>query len=125
MLASYYGHAPLVTLLLKHGANPNCRNDKGQTPLAGAVFKNEDAVVEALLAGGADPEFGIPSATESIVIFGQEGKWKKKFDEAIGRGTGSSVRPHVGATPATPAVPEEGESSMSPSSDVSSPGIKL
>lgn len=131
MLAAYHGHAPLVSLLLSHGANPNSRNDLGQTPLAGAVFKNEDAVVEALLVGGADPEFGIPSATESIVIFGQEAKWKKKFDEAIGRGSGSSVRPHEGATPgvlpakpATPIVPGDGQS-MSPSSDVGSPGIKL
>ena len=131
MLAAYYGHAPLVNLLLKYGANPNCRNDKGQTPLAGAVFKNEDAVIEALLAGGADPEFGIPSATESIVIFGQQEKWKKKFEKAIGRGSGSNVRPHANATPVVtpatppaPMTPSDGET-MSPSSDVGSPSIKL
>lgn len=123
MLAAYHGHAPLVNLLIKHGANPNSPNDRGQTPLAGAVFKNEEAVVDVLLAGGADPEFGSPSATDSIVIFGQEGKWKKKFDEAPGRGSGSIMRPHDGATPATPAVP--GESSMSPRSDKGSPENKL
>jgi ankyrin repeat protein len=46
MLASYHGHAPLVKLLLQFGANPNILNDRGQSPLAGAVFKNEVEVVE-------------------------------------------------------------------------------
>lgn len=46
MLASYYGHAELVQLLLQHGADPNRLNDKGQSPLAGAVFKMHDAVID-------------------------------------------------------------------------------
>ena len=46
MLAAYYGHAPLVKLLIQHGADPNSLNDKGQSPLAGAVFKGESNVVE-------------------------------------------------------------------------------
>jgi len=46
MLASYHGHAPLVKLLLQHGADPNTLNLRGQSPLAGAVFKGEDEVVE-------------------------------------------------------------------------------
>ena len=46
MLASYYGHAPLVKLLLDHGADPNTLNNKNQSPLAGAVFKGEDEVIE-------------------------------------------------------------------------------
>ena len=46
MLAAYHGHAPLVQLLMQHGANPNTLNDRGQSPLAGAVFKNEAEVVE-------------------------------------------------------------------------------
>ncbi|KAK8922471.1 hypothetical protein H634G_00588 [Metarhizium anisopliae BRIP 53293] len=47
MLAAYYGHAELVRLLIQHGADPNRLNDKNQSPLAGAVFKKEDAVIEA------------------------------------------------------------------------------
>ena len=47
MLASYHGHAPLVKLLIQHGANPNTLNDRGQSPLAGAVFKGEGEVIEA------------------------------------------------------------------------------
>ena len=46
MLAAYYGHADLVKLLIQHGADPNRLNDRKQSPLAGAVFKKEDAVIE-------------------------------------------------------------------------------
>ena len=46
MLAAYHGHAPLVKLLIQHGADPNKINDRGQSPLAGAVFKAEAAVIE-------------------------------------------------------------------------------
>lgn len=46
-------------------------NDRGQTLLAGAVFKGEDAVVRALLAGGANPEAGTPSAVDTARMFGK------------------------------------------------------
>lgn len=46
MLAAYHGHAQLVKLLLDHGADPNSLNDRGQSPLAGAVFKLESDVVD-------------------------------------------------------------------------------
>jgi ankyrin repeat protein len=49
MLAAYHGHASLVKLLLSHGADPNSLNDRGQSPLAGAVFKGEDDVIEVSL----------------------------------------------------------------------------
>jgi ankyrin repeat protein len=49
MLAAYHGHAPLVKLLIQHGADPNCLNDRGQSPLAGAVFKGEGEVIEVRL----------------------------------------------------------------------------
>ncbi len=51
MLASYHGHVSLVRLLVRHGADPNTLNDRGQSPLAGAVFKNEEEVIKALLEG--------------------------------------------------------------------------
>ena len=86
MLASYHGHAPLVSLLLSYGAQPNTLNDRGQSPLAGAVFKDETEVVEVLLEGGADPEWGRPSAIESMLIFKKEDQWKEKFENATGRG---------------------------------------
>ncbi len=46
MLAAYHGHAELVKHLVLHGADPNRCNDRNQSPLAGAVFKMEDAVIE-------------------------------------------------------------------------------
>ncbi len=46
MLAAYHGHADLVKLLLDNGADPNRLNDRGQSPLAGAVFQMEDPVTE-------------------------------------------------------------------------------
>jgi hypothetical protein len=46
MLAAYHGHADLVKVLIQHGADPNRLNDRGQSPLAGAVFKKEDAVIQ-------------------------------------------------------------------------------
>jgi len=102
MLAAYHGHAELVKLLIQHGADPNSLNDRGQSPLAGAVFKAEPEVVEvspipefrkqllmdeqALLEGGADPEHGTPSAMTAVTLFKQEERWKGKFEAAPGRG---------------------------------------
>lgn len=39
-----------------------------------------------MLEGGADPDFGTPSAMEAVTLFKQEEKWKGKFEEAKGRG---------------------------------------
>lgn len=41
MLAAYHGHAELVTALAKAGADVNLLNDRGQSPLAGAIFKKK------------------------------------------------------------------------------------
>ena len=68
MLAAYHGHAPLVKLLLQHGADPNRLNDRGQSPLAGVVFKNESECIQILLDGGADPEIGEPSALAATQV---------------------------------------------------------
>ena len=82
MLAAYHGHAALVELLLAHGANPNLLNDRNQSPLAGAVFKNETAVVTALLEGAADPDLGTPSAAETMMLFKLSDVWEESFHEA-------------------------------------------
>lgn len=46
---------------------------------------------QVLLAGGADPEHGMPSALECVAMFKQEETWKAKFESATGRGRASSA----------------------------------
>lgn len=82
MLAAYHGHVNLVNLLLQYKADPNRCNDRGQSPLAGVVFKNERPCILALLNGGADPETGEPSAIQACEIFKQD-DLKSLFEEQI------------------------------------------
>ena len=72
MLAAYSGHADLVSTLLSKGADPNRINDNGQSPLAGAVFKNELEVIRRLIAGGANPRLGTPTAIQTARMFKRE-----------------------------------------------------
>lgn len=71
MLAAYHGHADLVRELASRGADVDRLNDRGQSPLAGALFKGEPAVVAALLEHGADPEAGAPTARATAEMFGK------------------------------------------------------
>jgi ankyrin repeat protein len=64
--------ASLVRLLLSKGGDPNLLNDRLQSPLAGAIFKGEQAVVEVLVEGGADPDAGQPTARMSAEMFKNE-----------------------------------------------------
>lgn len=72
MLAAYHGHAALTAGLAERGADVNRLNRNHQAPLAGAVFKGEDAVVRVLLEHGADPDAGSPSARATAQMFGRE-----------------------------------------------------
>jgi hypothetical protein len=47
-------------------------------------------MMQALLEGGADPDHGTPSALEAVTLFGQEEKWKARFESAPGRGKAAS-----------------------------------
>lgn len=73
MLSAYHGQAETVEMLARRGADVNRPNDRGQTPLAGAVFKDEPDVVRVLLAAGADPDAGSPSARATAEMFGRAG----------------------------------------------------
>ena len=62
---------------MERGTDPNRLNDRGQAPIAGAVFKWEDEVVRVLVEAGADPRAGVPDAIASgkldfyfLVLFG-------------------------------------------------------
>ena len=69
MLASYAGHADLVKSLLARGADPNRLNDRGQSMIAGAIFKAHDDVVRVLVEGGADIRLGTPNAVDTAKVF--------------------------------------------------------
>ena len=71
MLAAYHGQASAVKALIERGADVNRLNDRGQSPLAGAVFKGEDTIVWVLLEAGADVDAGSPSAAQTAELFGQ------------------------------------------------------
>jgi ankyrin repeat protein len=48
MLASYYGHIEIVRFLLKKGANPNLRDERGQSALDRAKAGNHSDAAVAL-----------------------------------------------------------------------------
>ncbi|KAK5014392.1 hypothetical protein LTR16_003864, partial [Cryomyces antarcticus] len=97
-LASYHGQLKTVKMLLGRGADPNVVNQRGQSCLAGAVFKGldggvqsggdsgreaqqsggergaagTDSVVKLLFGAGADVNLGRPIAVETAKIFRRE-----------------------------------------------------
>ncbi|MGW1682206.1 ankyrin repeat domain-containing protein [Saccharopolyspora sp. NPDC002376] len=72
MLAAYHGHAVTVRALLDRDADPDLRNDRDQSPIAGALFKGEEEVVRVLREAGADLDAGTPSARAAATMFGRE-----------------------------------------------------
>src|SRR5690625_2956742 len=46
MLASYNGQVETLQMLITRGANVNLRNNRDQSPIAGAIFKGEEEVVK-------------------------------------------------------------------------------
>lgn len=69
MLAAYNGATEVLAALLERGGDANMLNDRHQSPLAGAIFKKEDASVDLLLEADADPQAGHPSAIECAQMF--------------------------------------------------------
>ena len=72
MLAAYHGHAATVAALIDLGADPDRLNERGQSPIAGALFKGEEDVVAVLRGAGADLEHGQPTARAAARMFGSE-----------------------------------------------------
>ncbi len=69
ILAAYHAHEDTVRLLLDRGADTARVNDRGQTALGAAVFRQATGIVELLLAAGADPRHGGRSAIEVARFF--------------------------------------------------------
>ncbi|CAD7700934.1 unnamed protein product [Ostreobium quekettii] len=55
-VAAFYGHAPVVRVLLALGADPEAVDDRGLTVLLGAAQEGHAEVVTMLLEAGADPD---------------------------------------------------------------------
>lgn len=72
MLAAYYGHDAAVAALIARGADVDRPNQRGQTPLAGAVFKNDATMIDLLLRADADPHAGSPCALQTARYFGRD-----------------------------------------------------
>ncbi|AEY85717.1 hypothetical protein AQJ11_42370 [Streptomyces corchorusii] len=71
MLAAYHGHADTVRALIALGADPDLRNARDQSPIAGALFKGADDVVGVLRQAGADLDSGTPTARAAAALFGR------------------------------------------------------
>ena len=54
MLAAYYGHEEMTSYLVKNGAAIDGKSKFG-TPIMAATVKNNESIVDVLLAHGADP----------------------------------------------------------------------
>jgi uncharacterized protein len=72
MLAAYRGAAATVRMLLEKAADPNLLNARGQSIVAGALFKGESDIVTSLIAAGADLDIGTPTARDAAAMFKQE-----------------------------------------------------
>jgi ankyrin repeat protein len=69
VLAAYHGHPATVRTLLDLGADTERVNDRGQTALGSAVFRQSAEIVSMLLAAGADPYGGGRSAIDVATFF--------------------------------------------------------
>ncbi|MAO79336.1 MAG: ankyrin repeat domain-containing protein [Candidatus Nanopelagicales bacterium] len=73
MLAAYHDRPDTVNMLLDRGADPDLRNARDQSIVAGAMFKGADEVVRRLVGAGADLDAGTPTARQAAEMFGRGG----------------------------------------------------
>ncbi|MFT5103807.1 MAG: ankyrin repeat protein [Candidatus Latescibacterota bacterium] len=92
MLAAYYGHENMISYLVKGGAIIDGKSKYG-TPIMAATVKNNETIVDVLIAHGADPNiqdangktallycstFGLNSIAEKLLIAGANPNLKDK-----------------------------------------------
>jgi uncharacterized protein len=97
MLAAYHGHEATVAALIARGADVDRHNNRGQTPLAGAVFKNDITIIDLLLSADADPLAGSPSALETARFFEREELARQLVQHIQRRLQGSEYDPSIGS----------------------------
>lgn len=97
MLAAYHNQPATVRLLLSKGADANVLNGRGQSPVAGAVFKGYEEVVRVLVEeGSSDVRAGQPSAVETAGMFRRWGEARVMGCEGEVRGLAEAGLDPVG-----------------------------
>lgn len=84
MMATYYGHQDIVTMLLNHGADRCARDNKGNTALMGAIFKLEWSIAKQLRKVDCDANAkltGQKTTAEFAKIIGQDQQFKQMLIE--------------------------------------------
>ncbi len=99
MLVSYHCHPEAVRVLLKHKADPEIRNDNGQSPIAGAAFKGDLEVVRMLVEeGGADLEAASADGRTALMMAAMFNR-TAIVDYLIAKGANPHVKDFNGVTP--------------------------
>lgn len=88
MLATYHGHMSTVQMLVEKGAELDILNDRGQSIVAGAVFKGYGDIVKYLAEQGADLAAGQPNAIECAQMFQRRDLLRLFGVEDVGGGQG-------------------------------------
>lgn len=84
MMATYYGHQDIVTMLLNSGADRCARDNKGNTALMGAIFKLEWSIAKQLRKVDCDANAkhtGQKTTAEFAKIIGQDEKFNQMLIE--------------------------------------------
>lgn len=99
--AAHFGDPASVKFLLEHGANPNARDGKWQTPLSVAVVNNHAEAVQLLVDSGADATALVGEAREYLLAV------------AVQKGNSAVVRSLINAGASLDALSPEGQSVLS------------
>ncbi|WP_168384466.1 ankyrin repeat domain-containing protein [Acinetobacter indicus] len=84
MMATYYGHQPIVSTLLTYGADRCARDQKGHTALMAAIVKAEWGIARQLRQVDCDThaaQTGQLTAEEFARVFGQQQQFQKLSED--------------------------------------------
>lgn len=104
-IAASEGHDEIVSLMLKNGAAKDVLDFTGQTPLCRAVAEGRLAVVEILVAAGADVNARSSSdAVETVLHVAARGGHNKIVSSLLKKGADKDALDNQGDTPLRLAV---------------------
>lgn len=92
-------------MLLSKGADPNRVNDRGQSIIAGAVFKAHNEVVRLLKEAHADLHLGHPTAIQTATLF-----HRNDLLDAWGEQPATDVPSTIMPTPQASSAPQSAPS---------------